>query len=122
MKYLRESSQTRSDTKMEELKKRLEDHENRIKKLEKVLFSKKEPMKALKKNYKGLAGGIRLLIDNGFLNEPKSVKEIMVELKREGYHNSQAGVSSTLSVTFTKSQKVLNRVDENKVWKYVVRK
>mgnify|MGYP001597735902 CR=1 FL=1 len=107
---------------MEEIKKIIDDHENRIKKLEEIIFSRKQTGKTTKKDYKGLAGGIRLLINNGFLNEPKSVKEIMSELKREGYHNSQAGVASTLSVTFTKSQKVLNRIDENKVWKYVLRK
>lgn len=100
----------------------LHEHEQRIKRLEELIFSKKEALKPIKKNYSGLAGGIRLLIDNGFLNEPKSVKEIMAELKREGYHNSKSGVASTLSVTFTKSQKALNRIDENKVWKYVVRK
>ncbi len=107
---------------MEEIKKTIQDHENRIKKLEATIFSKKDVAKISKKSYKGLAGGIRLLIDNGFFNEPQSVKEIMAELKREGYHNSQAGVASTLSVTFIKSQKVLNRIDENKVWKYMMRK
>ena len=100
----------------------LEEHESRLTKLEGLFSSKKVVVKDTKKRYKGLAGGIRLLIDNGFFSSPKDLKEIIAELKREGYHNSKAGVASTLSETFTKSQKVLNRIEENKVWKYVLRK
>lgn len=107
---------------MEEIKKTIEDHENRIKKLEAIIFSKKDVTKVSKKSYKGLAGGIRLLIDNGFLNEPKSVKEIMAELKREGYHHPIASLSKILSVNFTKNQKLLSRIKEDKCWKYVLRK
>lgn len=105
----------------QEIKRFFDDHEARIKKLEEK-FSDKQIVKEVKKNYKGLAGSIRLLIDNGFLNSPKSVKEVMAEMKREGYHYTPAGVASTLSETFTKSQKTLNRIEENKVWKYVIRK
>ena|SRR3989344_1610280 len=107
---------------MEGINKTIEEHEKRIKRLEEVIFTKKDTIKPSNKNYKGLAGGIRLLIANGFFNEPKSVKEVMTEMKREGYHYTQTGVASTLSETFTKSQKILNRIDENKVWKYVLRK
>ena len=107
---------------MEEIKKIIEEHEIRIRKLEELFSSKKEIIKDVNKKYKGLAGGIRLLIDNGFFNTPKSLNEIINELKREGYHNSKAGIASTLSETFTKSQKVLNRLQEDKVWKYVLRK
>lgn len=104
----------------EETRKILEDHERRIKILEAILPQKEE--KTVDKGYKGLAGGIRFLIDNGFLNQPKSVSEIVSELKREGYHHSMPSVSKMLSVNFTKSKKVLNRVKENGVWKYVLRK
>jgi len=107
----------------QKIKQILEDHEERIKRLEgKKVSEKIEVTKAKTEDFKGLAGGIRLLIKNNFFNEPKSLNEIIVELKREGYHNSKARVASTLSVTFTKSQKVLNRIKEDKVWKYVLRK
>lgn len=108
---------------MEEIKKRLDDFENRLKKIEDFLFSgqnKKE--KIVSEDYKGLAGGVRFLIDKGFLNQPKSVNEILNELKKENYHYTLTGIASTLSETFTKSQKILNRIKEGKVYKYVVRK
>lgn len=105
----------------EETKRMLDDHEKRITTLEKGPL-KAEQSKEDKKDYKGLAGGIRLLIDNSFLNEPKSANEIMVELKREGYHHSVAPISKMLSVDFTKNKKILNRIKENNVWKYVMRK
>ncbi len=105
----------------EEIKQMFEDHERRIKILEGKPLEQKKP-ESNKKDYKGLAGGIRLIIDNEFLKDPKTVNEIVAELKREGYHHSVAPVSKMLSVDFTKNKKVLNRIMEGKVWKYVLRK
>lgn len=108
---------------MEEIKRRLDDFESRLEKIEKILFSDKtRKEKIVSKDYKGLAGGVRFLIDNGFLNQPKSVNEILDELKKESYHYTTAGIASTLSETFTKNQKILNRIKEGKVYKYVMRK
>lgn len=105
----------------QEIKRILEDHEERIKRLEGKKSSEKT--KDIKtENFKGLAGGIRLLIKNNFLNKPKTLNEIMTELKREGYHYTKAGISSTLSETFMKNKKILNRFREDKSWKYVIRK
>ena len=106
----------------EEIKRILADHEKRIKELEKATRLKRDVKPRTEDNYSGLVGGIRFLIDNGFLNEPKSVNEIMEELKREGYHRSTASISKMLSVDFTRNKKILNRIKEGKVWKYVVRK
>lgn len=100
----------------------LENHEGRLKRIEDTLFHSKGGNVAPKGSYKGLAGGIRFIIDSGFLKQPKSLGEIMGELKREGYHHSKPGVASTLSETFTKNQKILNRIREDKAWKYVLRK
>ena len=66
----------------------LDDHEKRIRALEGGKPSKEKKQES-NKGYRGLAGGIRFLIDNKFFNEPKTTKEIMVELKREGYHYLQ---------------------------------
>lgn len=104
----------------EETKRILDDHERRIRLLEGN--TSKQKKQESNKDYKGLAGGIRFLIDNKFLNEPKTTKDIMSELKREGYHYTQSGIASTLSETFTKSQKILNRIKEKDGWKYVLRK
>lgn len=104
----------------EEIRKRFEKIERRLDLLEGV--DKKIKKNLGKKNYKGLAGGIRFLIDNIFFDSPKSLKEIIDELKREGYHYSKSGVASTLSTTFVKSQRILNRIKEDKSWKYAIRK
>jgi hypothetical protein len=98
----------------------LQDHEKRIKVLEGN--PPKQNDQTSKKNYTGLAGGIRFLIDNKFLNIPKTANEVMSELKREGYHHSLAPISKMLSINFTKNKKILNRIKEDDIWKYVLRK
>ena len=102
------------------IKAMLEDHERRIKILEKKL--PKQKRQESNGDYKGLSGGIRFLIDNNFLNEPKTANEITAELKREGYHHSLASVSKMLGVNYTKKKKILNRIKEKGVWRYVLRK
>ena len=108
---------------MNEIKAKIEDFENRLQKVEEIVFSAKVSIKKnLKENYKGLAGGLRYLINVNFFNQPKRLKEIKAELEKEGYYYSLAGISSTLSETFMKSQKVLTRVGKSRAWKYVIRK
>jgi len=104
----------------EEIKRILDDHEKRIRALEGK--SSKEKKQASNKDYNGLAGGIRFLIDNKFFNEPKTANEIMAELKREGYHHSLSSISKMLSVNFTKNKKILNRIKDKEGWRYVLRK
>ncbi len=107
----------------DETRKRLEDLEQRLRKVESILFAKgSTQVKMEPGTYKGLGGGIRFLIDNKFLNQPKTASEILNELKREGYHHSDAPVSKALSVDFTRKRKVLNRIKEDGKWKYVIRK
>jgi len=107
----------------EEIKRILADHEKRIKELEKAILSKdRTESKVAEKEYDGLSGGIRFLIDNGFLNIPKSVNEIMEELKKEGYHYPRKSINKLLSINFARNAKILTRIKEEKVWKYVVRK
>ena len=104
--------------------KKIEDIDARLKKIESILPSDNKDISSIKNkgNFSGLAGGIRFLIKNGFFNEPKTLKEVIDELKREGYHRSTSGVASTLSVTFTANQKILTRIKDDKNWKYVIRK
>ena len=104
----------------EQTQKILDDHEKRIKTLESLLLKEKKSI--TKENYVGLAGGIRLLIDEGFLNQPKFLNEISTELKRQGYHYSNKSVSKALSIDFMKKWQLITRMKENKNWKYVVRK
>ena len=107
---------------IEKLKKIIEDHEDRISKLEKKLSTGK-PVKpeSKKSNYSGLSGGIRMLIDNKFLDAPKSASEVFEEMKREGRYDSKKNVDGTLRMVFVKN-KILQRIKDDKLWKYVVRK
>jgi len=73
-------------------------------------------------DYKGLAGGIRFLIGRGFFDNPKSANEVHAELKKEGYYHSLQSVDAALRKNFVSSKKILTRVEENKIWKYVLRK
>lgn len=110
---------------IEELKKIIQEHEDRITKLENQLKIKQEtknsPKPSEQNDYSGIKGGITLLIDNKFLDEPKSVQEIIAEMKREGYYHDRASIDSTLRKVFIKNR-TLQRVQENKKWKYVIRK
>ncbi|AFS80375.1 hypothetical protein NKOR_02385 [Candidatus Nitrosopumilus koreensis AR1] len=99
---------------------RFEELERRVSKLEKEVFQEKKYKKETK--HTGLRGGLRLLIGNGFFNYPKALNEIVTELKREGYHYPNPSISKALSVDLTLKQKLLNRIKEEKSWKYVLRK
>ena len=102
--------------------KRIGEIERRLENIEKIVFSEKEKKKWSKVDHSGLRGGIRLLIDNGFFNQLRTVNEVSNELKREGYHYPLPSVSKALSVDMTNKQKVLNRTKEEDIWKYVIRK
>lgn len=98
----------------------LKDHEERIRNLEQYL--PKQKIKEKIESYKGLSGGINLLINNNYFNELRSLGEVLEELKREGYHHSKGSLAKMLSVNFVKKKKILTRLKEGKVWKYVLRK
>jgi len=110
---------------IEKLKKIIEDHEDRISELEKQITTKPVKSKSEKtkseSNYSGTSGGIQMLIDSGYLNEPKSSKEVHDEMQREGYYKSVKNVDATLRIVFVK-KKILERSKEGKIWKYVIRK
>ena len=107
----------------DKIKKILENHEKRISKIENVIFHKRgQKVSKPPDVYSGLNGGIQLLIDNGFLNTPKSLEDVKNELKKEGYHYGSGPIGKALSVYFVKDKKILTRFKENKVWKYVIRK
>jgi hypothetical protein len=112
--------------KVAELEKTLRTHEKRILALEKILLSQETKTQQAKSSdendFKGLIGGIRFLISKGFLNDPKSVKEIQGELKKEGYHYGEKSVSKILIIDLMQKRKIITRVEEDNVWKYVLRK
>jgi len=102
----------------------LKNHEERIDALEKSLkpkadLSKKED---LSRDYNGLVGGIRYLIDDKFFNTPRKLGETIDKLKENGYFHESGAVHRTVAVYFVKRDKILTRFKEGKVWKYVIKK
>lgn len=107
--------------KIAELEKKLETHEKRIKQLEK-LMAPQQAKKEKEPNFKGLTGGINFIISQQYLNNPKSVKEIVEKLKLEGYHYGEKSAEKILRVNLMQKRKILTRVREDDIWKYVIRK
>lgn len=108
----------------EEIKKKFEEIGKRLDLIEEKFKGPSQDNSEIdkEKDYSGLVGGIRFLIDNKILDEPKSVAEIFDELKKENYHYPKKSVEKLLSVDFMKKYKTINRIKENKKWKYVLRK
>jgi len=50
------------------------------------------------------------------------INEAIEELKREGYHYSKISVDKLLRINFMKNNRILTRIKEEKIWKYVIRK
>lgn len=73
-------------------------------------------------NYKGVGGGIRLLLDNNFFSSLKSVEEVKEELEKEGYFHSKETISTALGRDFVKTKKILTRVKRDGSWRYAIRK
>lgn len=105
----------------EETKRRFVDHENRIKKLETLLESGREKPKVSNEDYSGISGGIRRLINENFLDSPKTAEEVHKELVRQGYHYPKESVRTALSRDFIPSR-LLTRNKMDSKWAYARRK
>lgn len=82
----------------------------------------KKNLESSNRPYKGIVGGVQFLIDNNFLNQLRSMREIYEELKREGYYYPLQSVDTTLRRDFVSRKKILSRQQVDGVWKYVLRK
>src|SRR2546427_12712202 len=97
--------------------------EERVSDLEKAVFGSKKPIiKKTDDKYKGLIGGLTLLLENGFFKKPVLVTEVQDELKKEGYFYSIQATDTLLRRSMVKRRKVLTRVKVDGVWQYVIRK
>lgn len=110
---------------MSDLETKFQDLEKRVKMLESVSknhLSVAGDKTSSQSSFSGLQGGIRFLICKGFFNEPKTAKEVWAELRKEGYYHSYKSVDKSLRIDLMQKQKILARVKEDNVWKYVLRK
>ncbi|MEX2060857.1 MAG: hypothetical protein WD966_07375, partial [Nitrosopumilaceae archaeon] len=55
-------------------------------------------------------GGIQLLIDNDFFNKEREVKEVISELKREGYGYPPESIAKSLSRDFVHKKRKHKRL------------
>ena len=71
---------------------------------------------------KGALGAIQMLMDEGFLNEPKETSAIMNRLKEVGHYHKPTAIAMNL-LNLTK-RRILNRFKNKgtKNWEYVIRK
>jgi hypothetical protein len=75
-----------------------------------------------KKDTSGATGGIRILVSEGYFDEPKQLPAIIERLKQEGRHYSNATVSMGLLNLVRERVLIRFRDKGDKKWKYVIRK
>jgi len=103
--------------------KKIKELESRIEKLEKIVMGskiKKTTKEILE--YKGLTGGLNLMMDGGFFKKPVLVTEVLDELKREGYFYSLQAVDTILRRNMVAKKKILTRMKIDGLWQYAIRK
>src|SRR5665213_1214872 len=74
------------------------------------------------KNTSGATGGIRLLVEEGKLDSPKQLPEIIEFLRQEGRHYASQSISMALLNLVR--ERVLTRFRDKgaKAWKYAIRR
>ena len=100
----------------EEIKKILEDHEKRLKEIEKIVFSKKRKFFTQRKS---ILDHLLYLKSEGFFDQPKTLKEIVERLAQEGYHYPQQSLTEPLRRAVR--QRVLGRIKQKGKWAYCKR-
>lgn len=110
----------------EETRNAIDELDKRMQKLEAVLGTGKHAAEKAEskgeKDYRGLQGGISLLLDENFFNTPKSKAEAREQLALKGYHHPEGAVQAALARDFMKKKRILTRRKEGKIYKYVIRK
>ncbi len=70
----------------------------------------------------GCIGAIQTLVDEGFLDELRTVQQVVVKLREEGQPYSRALVSMNLLNLVKPPRKLLRRVKDQDQWQYILRK
>lgn len=73
------------------------------------------------KKLTGCIGAIQGLIDEGFFDEMKSVVEVISKLKQEGQPYTKQLISMNLLNLVKPSKRILRRINDGGVWKYIIR-
>lgn len=96
---------------------KIKELEKRVARLEKILIQSK-PIKTKKKSA-SVASLLEEFKDEGFFDQPKTLKEIRDELAKNNYHYAVTSLTNPLQ-RLTR-QKILGRLLENSKWAYVKR-
>ena len=70
----------------------------------------------------GCIGAIQTLVGEGFLDQPKTVQQVVDKLKEEGQPYSRALVSMNLLNLVKPPRRALRRIQDKDQWNYIVRK
>lgn len=79
-------------------------------------------IKEAKKDTSGATGGLRILVDEGYFDEPRQLTVIIERLKQEGRHYSNATISMGLLNLVRERILMRFRDKGDKKWKYIIRK
>jgi len=73
-------------------------------------------------NKKGAAGGISILIREGFFDKPQDLSSVMAGLEKTGRYYAKSTVS--MNLLNLKKRRIFNRIKNGKTknWQYVLRK
>lgn len=82
----------------------------------------KDILKQTPKKLAGCIGAIQELINEGFFETQKSVLEVVNKLKEDAQPYGKELVSMNLMNLVKPPRRILRRIDENKQWKYILRK
>jgi len=98
----------------------LDDHEKRLRRIELTLFEQGRKNFNFKED--GVPKGIQELIEEGYFNIPRTVKEIISELNKKGYFGTKQTIDSAIRRDFFRRRRIFKRIKEDNVWKYVISK
>lgn len=102
---------------------KLDKLEARISRLESVLLlTESKKRLVLPKSSKGPSGTISKLIKAGFLDTPKTRREVQNELERQGYYYRAPVIHTALTRDFMKKKGILTRVGKKGEWRFVLKK
>ena len=101
---------------------KLDNLEARVSKLESILQQAESKRLVLSKSAKGLSGAISKLVQDGFLDKPKTRKEVQDELERRGIYYRAPVIHTSLTRDFMKRKDILTRVGKKGEWRYVLKK
>ena len=79
-------------------------------------------IKETKKDTSGATGGLRILVDEGYFDDPRQLPAIIERLKQEGRHYSNATISMGLLNLVRERILIRFRDKGDKKWKYIIRK